>query len=288
MRDAQLNRRAFNETLAALATLLATGAPAAAGEAAQPAPAHDAPDHDMGAMGGMPANWRGKERIALLIYPQFTALDMVGPHYMLSSLMGATVHVVARTKEPVTSDAGLVFMPSASFDDCPADLDILFAPGGTNGTLAAMQDEATIAFLKDRGARAKYVTSVCTGSLLLGAAGLLQGYRATSHWLTRPALAHFGAIPTEARVVRDRNRVTGAGVTSGLDFGLSLLGTLRDATYAQGVQLLAEYDPQPPYHAGSPGRAPKVVKEMMDGMFAGFLRKVEETSRAASVAKAPR
>lgn len=278
MSETGFNRRAFNETLSALALLIGGVQPQATAAEPPPAPMKQ-PAHDMS---GAPASWRGKERIALLVYPQFTALDMVGPHYMLSCLMGANVHVVAKTKDPVRSDAGLVFLPGASFDDCPADLDILFVPGGATGTLAAMQDAQTIAFLEDRGARAKYVTSVCTGSLILGAAGLLQGYRATSHWLTLPALAHFGAIATPGRVVRDRNRITGAGVTSGLDFGLSLLALLRDPDYAQTVQLLAEYDPQPPYHSGSPGNAPAAAKKTLEDMFSEFLRKVDGVGRSMS------
>ncbi|MGQ3029346.1 MAG: DJ-1/PfpI family protein, partial [Ferrovibrionaceae bacterium] len=123
-------------------------------------------DHDMSSM---PAHWMGSEQIAFLIYPQFTALDMVGPHHMLTSLMGATVHMVAKTLDPVVSDAGLIVSPTKTFEQCPADLDVICVPGGTSGTLAAMQDEATMRFLRDRGGRAKHVTSVCTGSLLLGA-----------------------------------------------------------------------------------------------------------------------
>lgn len=237
--------------------------------------ANATPTHDMS---GMPAHWTGKEQIAFLIYPEFTALDMVGPHYMLTSLMGATTHLVAKSKEIVKSDAGLMFQPSASFDDCPADLDIICVPGGTAGTLAAMQDDATIRFLKDRGSRAKFVTSVCTGSLILGAAGLLTGYRATSHWVAKSLLPIFGAIPAEGRVVRDRNRITGGGVTAGIDFGLALVGQLRDREYAEGVQLLAEYAPEPPYDAGTPQRAPANVKAMMEGMFADFN---EKTARIA-------
>lgn len=234
--------------------------------------------HDMSAM---PAHWMGKEQIAFLIYPEFTALDMVGPHYMLASLMGATTHVVAKTRDVVKSDAGLMFQPSATFDECPADLDIICVPGGTSGTLAAMQDEATIRFLRDRGSRAKFVTSVCTGSLILGAAGLLTGYRATSHWVAKPLLPIFGAIPTEGRVVRDRNRITGGGVTAGIDFGLSLVGQLRDREYAEAVQLTAEYAPEPPFDAGTPQRASAHVTGMMDGMFVDFKKQIESIGREA-------
>jgi cyclohexyl-isocyanide hydratase len=270
-----ITRRQFAAASAMLAAMQANHpafGQAAHGDAAG---ATTMPSHDMSSM---PAHWTGKEQIAFLIYPEFTALDMVGPHYMLTSLMGATTHLVAKSREIVKSDAGLMFQPSATFDDCPADLDIICVPGGTAGTLAAMQDDATVRFLKDRGSRAKFVTSVCTGSLVLGAAGLLTGYRATSHWVARSLLPIFGAIPAEGRVVRDRNRITGGGVTAGIDFGLALVGQLRDREYAEGVQLLAEYAPEPPYDAGTPQRAPANVKAMMEGMFTEFN---EKTARIA-------
>ncbi len=141
------------------------------------------------------------------------------------------------------SDAGLMFQPTASFDECPAELDIICVPGGSSGTLAAMQDDATMRFLKDRGSRARFVTSVCTGSLMLGAAGLLTGYKATSHWAAKSLLPMFGAMPTEGRVVRDRNRITGGGVTAGIDFGLSLVGQLRDREYANPFSCLRNMPP---------------------------------------------
>lgn len=249
--------------------------PRAVGGTAQSPAASAAKPHEM------PAQWMGSEQIAFLIYPEFTALDMVGPHYMFTSLMGATVHLVAKTRDPVRSDAGLVFVPSTTLEECPHDLDVLCVPGGSQGTLAAMNDQETMRFLKDRGARAKYVTSVCTGSLLLGAAGLLEGYRATSHWATKQLLPVFGATPADGRVVRDRNRVTGGGVTAGIDFGLYLVGQLRDRQYAEGVQLIAEYAPDPPYDAGTPERAPAPVKAMMDDMFADFVKKAETVGRAS-------
>jgi cyclohexyl-isocyanide hydratase len=234
--------------------------------------------HDMSSM---PAHWMGAEEIAFLIYPQFTALDMVGPHHMLTSLMGAKVHLVAKTRDPVQSDTGLTVVPSMTFDECRSDLDIVCVPGGSEGTLAAMKDDATMLFLKDRGSRAKYVTSVCTGSLLLGAAGLLAGYEATSHWATKALLPIFGARPAEGRVVLDRNRITGGGVTAGIDFGLTLVGHLRDRPYAEGVQLMAEYDPKPPYSAGTPERAPADVRGMIEGMFTDFVAEAEKVGRAA-------
>lgn len=217
----------------------------------------------------------------MLIYPGMTVMDLIGPHCMFGSLMGATIHIVAKSLDPVTSDAGLTIIPTATFDTCPRDLTALFTPGGTDGTLAAASDPETLAFMADRGSRAKYVTSVCSGSLILGAAGLLKGYKATSHWSCREALAGFEAIPTEARVVRDRNRITGAGVTAGLDFGLAMVAELRDQTYAECTQLMSEYDPDPPFNAGSMKTAPPKVKAAMIQMAVDFTKKAEALASAA-------
>ncbi len=235
--------------------------------AADPAPARPASGHDMSAM---PPNWTGNEQIGMLLYPGLTALDFVGPQHMFASLMGATVHQIAKTMAPVVSDNQLTISPTMTFEQVPRDLDILFVPGGGEGTLAAMQDAETLAFLSDRGSRAKWVTSVCTGSLVLGAAGLLKGYKATSHWVTRPLLKDAGATPVEGRVVRDRNRITGAGVSAGLDLGLTIVGMLRDRACAETVQLLAEYAPRPPFNAGSPRTAPQMVTSMVSEMFKDF------------------
>lgn len=224
--------------------------------------------------------WLGDEQIAMLVYPGMTVMDLVGPHCMFGALMGATLHIVSSTLEPVTSDAGLTVVPTATFDTCPRDVTVLFAPGGTDGTLAAASDPRTLAFMADRGARAKYITSVCSGSLVLGAAGLLDGYKATSHWSCRDALAGFGAIPTDARVVRDRNRITGAGVTAGLDFGLAMVAELRDRTYAECTQLMSEYDPDPPFNAGSMKIAPPAVRTAMVDMAADFSKKAEALASA--------
>ena len=233
----------------------------------QPAPMAPPMNHpmftDVGRSDGV--HWLGDEMIALLMYPGMTVMDLIGPQSMFAGLMGAKVMLVAKTLEPVTSDAGVTITPHETFETCPRDLTVLFTPGGTDGTIAVANDPATLAFMRDRGARAKYVTSVCSGSLILGAAGLLEGYKATSHWSCRDALAGFGAIPTDARVVRDRNRVTGAGVTSGLDFGLTMVAELRDRTYAECCQLMVEYDPHPPFAAGSLKTAPpEAVKPMME------------------------
>lgn len=270
-----IDRRRIGEGIAAFAAFIASGgAQAAGGDPARRAP----PSHDMSAM---PARWHGKERIAFLIYPGFTALDMVGPQYMFANLMGAKIDVVAKSLEPVRSDTGLIFTPSARFEDAGAGYDILCVPGGSQGTLAAIRDDATVDYVRDIGQKARFITSVCTGSILLGAAELLDGYCATSHWVTKPLLPVFGAIPADGRFVKDRNRITAEGVTAGLDFALSLIADLRDERYAQGVQLLAQYAPAPPFNSGEPGTAPKDVTKMIDGMFTALKPEMRAAAAAA-------
>ena len=266
----EINRR--KAILLALSGPLAPYAIGAAGEQTQK------PQHKMPDTGSV--HWMGDEQIAMLMYPGMTVMDLIGPHCMFGALMGAKIFLVAKSLDPVTSDAGVTITPTATFETCPRDLTVLFTPGGTDGTLAAAVDPETRAFMADRGARAKYVTSVCSGSLILGAAGLLKGYKATSHWSVRHVLAGFGAIPTDARVVRDRNRITGAGVTAGLDFGLTMVAELRDRTYAECCQLMSEYDPDPPFNAGSMKTAPPEVKTPMVEMLTGFVKKAEALAAA--------
>lgn len=271
------NRRDFLKTATSIAGALVVGT-GQASAATPPSQAASAPlEHDMSAM---PASWMGNDKIAMLLYPGFTALDLVGPQYFFANLMGASVQLVAKDRAPVMSDTGLAIVPTATLEECPADLDVLFVPGSGGGVLDAMEDPALVAFVADRGARAKWVTSVCTGSLLLARAGLLTGYRATGHWVAREVLADFGAIPVNERVVRDRNRMTGAGVSAGLDLGLAMTAELRDRAYAEGVQLLAEYAPKPPFDAGTPDTAPKEVVEMIGGMFPGFIDRAKRIARA--------
>jgi cyclohexyl-isocyanide hydratase len=216
----------------------------------------------------------GSEQIAILVYPEFTALDALGPHYPLAGMMGASVKFVAKTLDVVPSEGaskgGFCVKPHYTFESCPASLDLLLVPGGLTGTMQAIQDKATRDFLADRGSRAKMVGSVCTGSLLLGAAGLLKGRKATSHWQTLSALKHAGAIPVSERVVFDgKDRVTAAGVSAGLDLGFELVRRYRGDFYAQGVQLLGEYDPQPPFpKGGNPRTADKTVVDMLNQMHA--------------------
>lgn len=268
-----INRRTAS-LLALFSTLAAAQAPASS-----PAPA---PAPPMAGMDGelRHVHWMGDEQVAMLMYPGMTVMDLIGPQSMFGSLMGGKVYLVAKTLDPVTSDGGVSILPTATFETCPRELTVLFTPGGSDGTLAAATDPATLAFMADRGSRAKYVTSVCSGSLILGAAGLLKGYKATSHWSVRHVLERFGAIPTDARVVHDRNRITGAGVTAGLDFGLAMLGKLRGRTYAECTQLLNEYDPHPPFNASSLKTAPPKVRRAMIEMMADFAKKAGELPTA--------
>lgn len=189
--------------------------------------------------------------VAMLVYPRMVLLDLVGPQTFLN-VLGADIHLVGETMAPVSTDVGILVTPTMTLADCPRDLDVLFVPGGLMGSIACMRNEAVLDFLADRGARARFVTSVCTGGLVIAAAGLLRGYRATAHWGVADLLPIMGAVRSHDRVVQDRNRLTGGGVTAGLDFGLTLASLLRDQAAAERVQLILEYAPQPPFHAGTP------------------------------------
>ena len=209
--------------------------------------------------------------IGMLLYPGLTLLDLIGPHTVFSWF--ANIHLVWKTTDLIRTDTGIGVTPNATFATCPSELDILFVPGGF-GQQNLMADSEVLTFLAERGARAKYVTSVCSGSLLLGAAGLLKGYQATSHWAAREGLSAFGAEPVEARVVVDRNRITGGGVTAGIDFGLVVLAKMRGDDAAKFTQLAMEYDPEPPFNSGSPKTAdPAIVQQALSTM-AAFLEKL--------------
>ena len=184
----------------------------------------------------------------MIPFPGLTLLDLVGPYETLREHMD--LHLLGSTTYEFFSDAGAPFRAKELLADAADYYDVVFVPGG-NGTADAMRDPQIIDFLATRGPRARYVTSVCTGSLVLGAAGLLKGYKATTHWSMLDALPFFGAIPTEDRVVTDRNRITGGGVTAGIDFGLTLLAEMLDEDTARYAQLLMEYDPAPPFDGGS-------------------------------------
>jgi cyclohexyl-isocyanide hydratase len=191
--------------------------------------------------------------VAFLIYPNVTQLDFTGPAQVLSRLSDVTMHYVWKSRDPVPTDSGFCVLPTATFAEVK-HADILCVPGGF-GCIDVIDDQETLSWVRDVGSNATWVTSVCTGSLILGAAGLLRGYRATSHWDWRDHLTLFGAEPVAQRVVFDRNRVTGGGVTAGIDFALALMAAIRGETYARAVQLGLDYDPKPPFDAGSPERA---------------------------------
>ncbi len=223
----------------------------------------------------------GEERIAMLVYPGFTALDLVGPHYFLASLLGAEIHLVTTQADlsPVASDLILAIAPTVTMADAPEEVDLLFVPGGSRGAVEAMRDAAVLDFIRSRAATAGTVASVCTGSMLLGAAGLLRGRRATSHWAVRHVLAEFGAEPVDARIVTDGNILTGAGVSAGLDLGLALAAALRGPGYAEGLRLQAEYAPDPPVPGGTPETtSPEIARALAD-IFAPLTAATEAAAR---------
>lgn len=217
--------------------------------------------------------------VGLLLFPNLTQLDLTGPFEVFNRAPDTDVRLIWKSREPITSDTGLTVMPTATFDDCPP-LDVICVPGGP-GVAALMEDDDVLDFLRRQAAAAKYVTSVCTGSMVLGAAGLLRGKRATSHWMSRPMLADLGATPVAERIVADGNTITGGGVTAGIDFALSIVGREFGERAAEEVQLAIEYDPQPPYDSGSPRTADPALVEKVTAA-SGERQK----ARAAIVARA--
>jgi cyclohexyl-isocyanide hydratase len=199
-------------------------------------------------------NNRDRYQIGLVMYPGMTQLDLTAPHQVFTCIPNACVHLLWKNHDAVTSNEGLNILPTTSFKDCPS-LDIICVPGGGMGTLEILEDVEFIEFLQQQAKNARYVTSVCTGSLILAAAGLLQGYQAACHWLFREQLAMFGIEVIDARVVIDRNRITGGGVTAGIDFALQVVAQLCGETTAQSIQLMLEYNPAPPFNSGSPATA---------------------------------
>ena len=191
--------------------------------------------------------------IGMLIFPRLTQLDMTGPYEVLARLPNTVVELVARTLDPIKTDRGMRILPTVTYEKCPP-LDVIMVPGGA-GQQDLMEDEVALSFLRRQAAQAKFITSVCTGSLVLGAAGLLRGKRATCHWSAIDLLPLLGATPIQERVVEDGNIVTGAGVAAGIDFALKLAALLEGEKVAREIQLQIEYDPDPPFDSGSPRRA---------------------------------
>ena len=218
-------------------------------------------------------------QIGLLLFPNLTQLDMTGPYEVFTKFPDSDVHLVWKTLDPVKAGGGMALLPSTTFADCP-QLDLICVPGGA-GMNPLLNDEETLDFVRRQAAGARYVTSVCTGSLVLGAAGLLSGKRATTHWMSHSMLGAFGCKPVNERVVVDGNVITGGGVTAGIDFALTVAGEVLGAEAARRIQLGMEYDPQPPYDAGSPERAdPAMVAAVQEGAAA------RQSEREAAVMKA--
>lgn len=205
----------------------------------------------------------GPVTIGVLLFPEFQLLDVAGPLEVFGATAGLEPLLVAATRDAISPDkwSGIDFVPDSDFANAPK-LDVLFVPGGI-GVRHAIADAATRAFLAVRAAEAAYVTSVCTGALLLGAAGLLRGYKAATHWRYMDLLPILGAIPVDERIVRDRNRITSGGVTAGIDFGLELAAELKGRAAAETAQLYMQYAPAPPFSAGHPSEAPPEIVEAL-------------------------
>jgi cyclohexyl-isocyanide hydratase len=200
-------------------------------------------------------------QIGLLLFPRLTQLDLTGPFEVLTRMPDTTVHLLWKTTEPITSDAGLALTPTTSFADTP-QLDVLLVPGGY-GVSDLLLDDEVLTFLRAQAAGARFTTAVCTGSLVLGAAGLLDGYRATTHWAYHDLLAPLGATPVEQRVVVDRDRITGGGITAGIDAALRIAALLADEATASAIELQLEYHPAPPFGSGHPSIAdPALVAKL--------------------------
>lgn len=252
-----MDRRAFTTTMMAAATAAGASDGARAQSAAKPF------------------------TIGMIIFNDMTNQDFVGPHDAFSRVSAAQVHVLARTLDPVTTDSRLRVLPQMTLKDAPM-LDMLFIGGG-GGTTKLMEDREHIEFLRARAPTAQYITSVCTGALVLGAAGLLKGYKAATHWAAMDILPVFGAEPVRKRVVIDRNRITGGGVTAGIDFGLTVIGKLWGHDLAQTLQLGMEYAPEPPYNSGSPATAPAEILKRTTAMLARMTNeRLEVAKRVAA------
>ena len=221
-------------------------------------------------------------RVVMLTFPKLTQLDLTGPYEVLARFPEVKVELVWKTLDPIEDAFGLRLAPTTTFAEC-VQADVLFVPGGP-GQLMLMQDEETLHFLRHQAAGARWITSVCTGSLVLAAAGLLTGYRATCHWMSLEQLALFDCTPIAERVVRDRNRLTGAGVTSGIDFALTLGAEIFGENQAQRIQLAMEYNPAAPFSAGSPATAGIDLVNQVRAPWAAFQQRREQAAALAAEA----
>ena len=220
-------------------------------------------------------------QIGLLLFPNVTQLDLTGPAEVFGQIPGSAVHLLWKTATPIATTKGWQIVPTTTFAECP-QLDVICVPGGP-GQNDIMQDDEVLDFLRRQAKAARYITSVCTGSLVLGAAGLLQGYRAACHWMSLDQLALLGATPVAERVVRDRNRISAGGVTSGIDFALVLAAELCGEEVAKAIQLAIEYDPAPPFDAGSPKAAgPELVARVTALATERQRKRLQQTEAAAA------
>ena len=220
--------------------------------------------------------------IGMLIFPDMTQLDFSGPHEVFAQFPDCTIKVVAQSAGPVTARGGLQIVADTALAGAP-QFDLIFVPGGP-GVGALLENRTVLEFLRAQARGAKYVTSVCTGALALGAAGLLQGYRATTHWLSLDLLAHFGAVVARDRVVIDRNRITGGGVTAGIDFALTVAAELFGADQAKAMQLVIEYNPAPPFNCGHPDTADAAIVAAIRAKMAPLkATRIEQAKRAAQM-----
>lgn len=218
--------------------------------------------------------------IGLILFPALTQLDLTGPYEVFVRAPDTKVHLIWKNLDFVVSDRGMAIQPTTTFNACP-ELDVICVPGGP-GQINLMEDEEVLSFIRTQSKQAKLVTSVCTGSLVLGAAGLLKGYKATTHWASLDQLALLGAEPVSERVVRDRNRITGAGVTSGIDFALYVVSEIYGTDIAQNIQLQMEYDPAPPFTCGSPRTASEEQLKKAQEQIAPFIEKRRQATLKAA------
>lgn len=219
-------------------------------------------------------------QIGLLLYPNLTQLDLTGPFEVFSHMPDTKVHLIWKTLDPVSADTGMQILPTTTMSDCP-DLDVICVPGGP-GQIDIMDDEEVLDFVRTQGEGAKFVTSVCTGSLLLGAAGLLEGYKASTYWACTDMLEGYGAAYVKGRVIKDRNRITGGGVTAGIDFALTVVAELLREQAAKMIQLAIEYNPAPPFNSGHPDVADPELVATLTAMMEGRLetRRLQATAAA--------
>lgn len=217
--------------------------------------------------------------LGFLVYPDVVQLDVMAAYQVLAFPPNTTIHLLWKNLMPIASREGLIITPTTTLDNCPT-LDVICVPGGGMGQVEVMKDESILSFLRQKSSTARYTTSICTGSLILAVANLLQGYKATCHWAFREQLAMLGVEVVSERVAIDRDRVTGAGVTSGLDLGLTLLSLLWGEDMAKMAQLMLEYHPNPPFNAGTPETADETtVKSLLQlgkPLIEAFLQQTKE------------